>query len=111
MDNYNYDIYFNKNYHDDVYNNGNYFDAIYLGDKLWWKKSKKEISLSYIESIFIHDGMIYAGAVCNIYEDNKGISSMFICTIEGNTIYPIIDIKEKYLRGAGSNGFLLYSFG
>ena len=21
MDNYNYDIYFNKNYHDDVYNN------------------------------------------------------------------------------------------
>ena len=111
MDNYNYDIYFNKNYHDDVYNNGNYFDAIYLGDKLWWKKSKKEISLSYIESIFIHDGMIYAGAVCNVYEDNKGISSMFICTIEGNTIYPIIDIKEKYLRGAGSNGFLLYSFG
>ena len=111
MDNYNYDIYFNKNYHDDVYNNGNYFDAIYLGDKLWWKKSKKEVRLQYIESIFIHDGMIYAGAVCGVYEDNKGISSMFICTIEGNTIYPIIDIKEKYLRGAGSNGFLLYSFG
>ena len=111
MDNYNYDIYFNKNYHDDVYNNGNYFDAIYLGNKLWWKKSKKEIRLQYIESIFIHDGMIYAGAVCNVYEDNKGISSMFICTIEGNTIYPIIDIKEKYLRGAGSNGFLLYSVG
>ena len=111
MDNYNYDIYFNKNYHDDVYNNGNYFDAIYLGDKLWWKKSKKEVRLQYIESIFIHDGMIYAGAVCNVYEDNKGTSSMFICTIEGNTIYPIIDIKEKYLRGFGSNGFLLYSNG
>ena len=59
MDNYKYDIYFNKNYHDDVYNNGNYFDAIYLGNKLWWKKSSKEISLSYIESIIIHDGMIY----------------------------------------------------
>ena len=54
MDNYKYDIYFNKNYHDDVYNNGNYFDAIYLGDKLWWKKSNKEVYLQYIESIFMH---------------------------------------------------------
>ena len=111
MDNYNYDIYFNKNYHDDVYNNGNYFDAIYLGNKLWWKKSKKEISLNYIESIFMHDGMIYAGAMCSVKEDSIGQNSMFICTIEGNTIYPIIDIKEKYLRGFGSNGFLLYSRG
>ena len=111
MDNYNYDIYFNKNYHDDVYNNGNYFDAIYLGDKLWWKKSNKEVYLQYIESIFMHDGMIYAGAVCSVIEDSKGQNSMFICTIEGNTIYPIIDIKEKYLRGFGSNGFLLYSNG
>ena len=92
MDNYNYDIYFNKNYHDDVYNNGNYFDAIYLGNKLWWKKSNKEVYLHYIESIFMHDGMIYAGAVCGVREDSVSQFSMFICTIEGNTIYPIIDI-------------------
>ena len=114
MDNYNYDIYFNKNYHDDVYNNGNYFDAIYLGDKLWWKKQSK-IILTGILSIIEYNSVNYC--LASFQSDDWKMSDKiryYISEIQGYTITPKINVtperivfQQVKLLSVGETGFLL----
>ena len=116
MDNYNYDIYFNKNYHDDVYNNGNYFDAIYLGNKLWWKKQSK-IILTGILSIIEYNSVNYCLASFQSDDwtnENSLHQRYYISEIQGSTITPLFNVtpeniywqKVKLLE-VGKTGFLL----
>ena len=116
MDNYNYDIYFNKNYHDDVYNNGNYFDAIYLGNKLWWKKQSK-IILTGILSIIEYNSVNYCLASFQSDDwtnENSLHQRYYISEIQGSTITPLLNVtpeniysqKVKLLE-VGKTGFLL----
>ena len=116
MDNYNYDIYFNKNYHDDVYNNGNYFDAIYLGNKLWWKKQSK-IILGEISSIIEYNSTIYCLASFKSddwADENSSHQRYYISEIKGYTITPLFNVTPEniyaqrvVLREIGETGFLL----
>ena len=116
MDNYNYDIYFNKNYHDDVYNNGNYFDAIYLGNKLWWKKQSK-IILTGILSIIEYNSVNYCLASFQSDDwvnENAMHQRYYISEIQGSTITPLFNVTPENIYSqkvklieVGKTGFLL----
>ena len=108
MDNYKYDIYFNKNYHDDVYNNGNYFDAIYLGNKLWWKKEIFSTSLIEMESIIQNGTNFYCLATLQNKEwTDDYYNRYYICKIESGVIIPFVDVTPRNMKIVDEYGYSL----